>query len=149
MSSRISSTGAFNCQNPLPTSPSLHFVGAFALHICCHAPRAAVSTGTTRRKGTNCCAFLRGRSNITAAEAVDREFGYIETKGEDLRHRHHHRHHHQHHPSVPKVSTEPPRVSFNWVGLIILTKPFKGVFLRLQLVRPNHSDRTIQRIPKS
>ena len=50
-------------------------------------------------------------SNITAAEAVDREFGYIETKGEDLRHRHHHRHHHQHHPSIPKVSTEPPRVS--------------------------------------
>ena len=50
--------------------------------------------------------------NITAAEAVDREFGYIETKGEDLRHRHHHRHHHhEHHPSMPKVSTEPPRVS--------------------------------------
>ena len=44
--------------------------------------------------------------NITAAEAVDREFGYIETKGEDLRHRHHHRHHHhQHHPSIPQATT--------------------------------------------
>ena len=57
------------------------------------------------------CFFSVFIFNITTAEAVDREFGYIETKGEDLRHRHHHRHHHQHHPSIPKVSTEPPRVS--------------------------------------
>ena len=57
-------------------------------------------------------ALIARRINITAAKAVDREFEYIEMKGEDLRHRqHHHRHHHQHHPSIPAVSTEPFRVS--------------------------------------
>ena len=42
-------------------------------------------------------------------------------------------------PSNEGINIPDPRIqrsfccAFNWVGLIILTKPFKGVFLRLQL----------------
>ena len=45
-------------------------------------------------------------------------------------------------PSNEGINIPDPRIqrsfccAFNWVGLIILTEPFKGVFLRLQLGWP-------------